>query len=103
MPAYFRILPRKLDDLVAVQVVKQSRVDLPRELIEELVEEFDIDEHGRRIGQFVRHDIQEGFGTERVAFGAGFAPLRFESRETELEDTQSISVQGSMTRWNRQQ
>ena len=64
MPPYLRIFPRKLDDLVAVQVVEQSRIDLPRELVEELVEEFDVDEHGRGIGELVRDDVQEGFGTK---------------------------------------
>lgn len=92
MPPYLRVFPRKLDDLVAVQVVEQSRVDLPRELVEELVEEFDVDEHRRGIGELVRDDVQESFGTEQVAFGAGFAPLRFESRKTELEDRQPVRV-----------
>ena len=92
MPPYCRVFPRKLDDLVAVQVVEQSRVDLPRELIEELVEEFDIDEHGRGIGELVRDDVQENFGAERVAFGASLALLRFEGCQTELEDRQPVSV-----------
>ena len=92
MPPYLRIFLRELDDLVAVQVVKQARVDLPRELIEELVEEFDVDEHGRRIGELVRDDVQKRFWTEQVAFGAGFAPLRLEGCGAELEDAQPVSV-----------
>ncbi len=57
MLPYFRIFLCKFDDLVTVEVVKQSRVDLSRELIEELVEEFDVDEHGRGVGELVRDDV----------------------------------------------
>lgn len=32
-------------------------------LVEELVEEFDVDEHGRGIRQLIGHDVEEGFGT----------------------------------------
>ena len=92
MPPYFRVFSRKLDDLIAFQVVEQSRVDLPRELVEELVEEFDVDEHGRGVCKLVCDYVQESFGAEQVAFGASFAPLRFESRQTELEDRQPVGV-----------
>ena len=44
------------------------------------------------MGELVRDDVQESFGTEQVAFGAGFAPLRLEGYKTELEDRQPISV-----------
>ena len=92
VPPYLRIFLREFDDLAAVQVVKQARVDLPRELIEELVEEFDVDEHGRRIGELVRDDVQKRFRTEHITFGPSFTPLRLEGRSAEFEDTQPVSV-----------
>ena len=61
-------------------------------LIKELVEEFDVDEHGRGMGKLVRDHVQKCFGTKRVAFGTSFAPLRFEGRDAELEHAQSVSV-----------
>lgn len=44
------------------------------------------------MGELVRDDVQKCFGTKQVAFGAGFAPLRFERRNAELEDTQPVTV-----------
>jgi len=64
VPTNLRIFPRKLDDLVAVQVVEQTRVDLPRELVEEVVEELNVDKHGRGVGELIRDNVQERFGTE---------------------------------------
>ncbi len=91
MLSYFRVFLCKVDDLVTVEVVEQSRVDFPWELIE-VVEEFDVDEHGRGMGELVRDNVQKCFGTKQVAFGASFAPLRFEGRNAELEHTQPVGV-----------
>lgn len=91
MTPYHRVLLRKLDDFVTFQVVNQPRVNLARELvtssevgsrmytrkgtdlIEEMVEKLDVDEHGRRVSKLVRNDIEEDFGTQHVIFRATFA------------------------------
>lgn len=72
------VLPRKLSNLVPIQVIDQPRVNLPWELIEELVEEFDVDEQRAHIGQLVRNDIEEDFWTKRIVFWTEFAFLRLE-------------------------
>ena len=78
------VLASESDNLPPIEIIKQPRVDLPRELanverlsgvllnseaypthlIEELVQQFDIDEHRRIISQLVRDDIQERFRTK---------------------------------------
>lgn len=93
MTSYHRVLSCKLNDFITVQVVDQSRVNLTRELatssevgsqmhtrqgtdlIEEMVEELNVDEHRRRVSQLVRHDIEEDFGTQHVILRATFAPF----------------------------
>lgn len=42
------------------------------DLIKEMVEKLNIDEHGRRVSQLVRHDIEEDFGTQYVILRATF-------------------------------
>ena len=78
------VLASESDNLPPIEIIKQPRVDLPRELanverlsevllnseaypthlIEELVQQFDIDEHRRIVSQLVRDDIQERFRTK---------------------------------------
>ena len=79
MPPYLRILPRETYDLVPVEVVQKSGVDFAGELVEELVEKLDVDEHRRRVGELACDDVEERFRAEEITLGACFTPLGFES------------------------
>lgn len=55
-------------------------------LIEELIQQFDIDKHGGRIRQFVGNDIKESFGTQNIALRSSTTPLGLERGQAELEN-----------------
>jgi hypothetical protein len=92
-----------------VEIVEDSRIDLSRELVmrvsdrdamryrsrfsylvKELLQELDINEHGRGIGELFGDYAQEGFWTKGLLFRAKLAPTRFESGLPQLQHGQSI-------------
>lgn len=73
-----------------IKVIQYARVNLPRELIKELLQQFDIDEHGRSIRQFVRNDSQERLGTEGGLRWALLASPRADGLGAELEQRQAV-------------
>jgi hypothetical protein len=56
------------------------------DLVEKLVEEFDVDEHGRGVGQFVRNDIEEGFWTEHITLRTCSAAFGLEGHDSKFEN-----------------
>jgi hypothetical protein len=42
-----------------IQIIQDPRINLSRELVEELLQQFDIDKHRTRVRQLVGYDSQE--------------------------------------------
>jgi hypothetical protein len=61
-------------------------------LIKEVTEEFNIDEHGGGVSQFVCNSTQEHLRTEQVVLRSGTTTFRLHSSQTEFEDVQSLAV-----------
>lgn len=97
----FRVLLRKLDDLAPVEVIQEPGIDFPRELVEEVIQELDVDEHGRCVGKLVGYDVEESFRTDEIVLGTGFTTLGFQSGKSEFEDTQTIGVEGGMASYTQ--
>jgi len=72
------VFASETSDLGSVEVVGESVVDLARELIEKLGQQLNVDEHDRRVSQFVGDDVEEGFGTESFVLGTCFASFGFQ-------------------------
>lgn len=90
-----RVLTSESNDLFPIEIIKQPRIDLPRELkrevdvgqtgtltgrvlhylIEELIQQFDVNKHRGSVSQLLRDDIQERFWTEEVLVRSGFTPF----------------------------
>ena len=98
MPPNRWILPREARNLCTVEVVHEARIDFSGELatweestysatkdvmgaylVEELIQQLNVDEHGRRVRQLIRHDVEEDLWAEGVTLGASPASLRLES------------------------
>lgn len=74
------------DRATHVEVIQYPGINLPRELVEKLLEQLDIDEHRARIGELVGDDGEERFGTKSLLGGALSAPSRIERLVTEFEE-----------------
>lgn len=92
-----RVLTSESDNLLPVEIIKQPRVDLPRELkktvadirqerwtitrrvsrhlVEELIQQLNVDEHRGGVGQLLSDDVQESFGAEKILIRPSLAPF----------------------------
>lgn len=108
MPSHHRIFAGELDYFGAIKVVKESRVNFSRELvyfehiarcslenahlIKELIQELDVNEHCRGIGEFVGHDVEECLWTESVILSSSATPPRLQSRQPESKNAYSVCI-----------
>ena len=84
------VLPREFHQVLPAQVVDQACVDLAGELVEELREQLDVDEHDGSVGELVGDDIEEGLGTEGLGLGAGLAAASLQSLDPQLQNVRSL-------------
>lgn len=57
-----------------------------------MIQQLDVDKHGRSISQLFRDGVQERFWTEDILAGPGFTPLRPQGGDTKLEDVRPLVV-----------
>ena len=61
-------------------------------LIEELVKQFNVEEHCRRVRQLVSNDVQKYFGAENIVARTGSTPFGPECGKTEFQDPDTVLV-----------
>lgn len=98
MSPNLRILPRKTLNLVLTQPLPQSRIQLPREIIIKLRQEFDVKEEDRSLGQFGGDDVQEDFRTV-VFVRQGGALFGARGEGAEAEDVRAVAEEDCFFAW----
>ena len=59
-------------------------------LIQEVLEQLDVDEHSGGICKLVCNNAEEGLGAEHVVLGSASTPLRLQGRNAKLQKPNSI-------------
>ena len=66
-------------------------------LVEELVKELNIDEHGAHSSKLISHHIKENLRAKHIVLRTCLALFGFQSDQLQLEDHKSVSVQQGMS------
>ena len=72
-------------------------------MVEELIEEFNVDEQSAHICQLVSDDVEEDLWAKGVLLWSSLALLGLEGRHSKLEGSESLSVEESVAGFRQSQ
>ena len=76
----------------SARAVERKRT-MKTNLVEELVKELNIDEHGAHIGKFIGRHIEENLRAKHIVLRTCLAFFGFQSAQSQLEYGKSVGVQ----------